>query len=171
MGSNIILALLWEIAVLLSTGVAEVSHASQCIIMFLIIDICIYYNHILLSLAHPRLQDCTPKMISPKSSIQTVYLYPYAQNHSPKVLRPKPYTHNHTPSVRCGVGRVFTRQTPPLHGSGGGMFRVIPAPPPSGVRPHLFPGRGPVFYHLFLTGTRLGYAWGVGLSGDRGREC
>jgi len=53
----------------------------------------------------------------------------------------------------------------------GGMFRVIPALPRSGAHPHSFPGQGPVCYHLFLTGTRLGYGWGGGLSGDRGREC
>jgi len=53
----------------------------------------------------------------------------------------------------------------------GGMFRVIPSLSLSGAHPHSFPGRGPVCYHLFLTGTRLGYGWGGGLSGDRGREC
>ena len=41
------------------------------------------------------------------------------------------------------AGRVFTRQTRPLHGAGGGMFRVIPALPPSGAHPHSFPGRAP----------------------------
>ena len=45
------------------------------------------------------------------------------------------------------------------------MFRVITAMPPSGAHPHSFPGRGPVCYHLFLTGTRLGYGWGGGLRG------
>jgi len=77
------------------------------------------------------------------------------------------------PSVRCGAGRGgFSRARPrPYTGPGGGMFQVIPAPPLSGGRPHWFPGRGPVCYHLFLTGTRLGSAWGGGLSGDRGREC
>jgi len=51
-----------------------------------------------------------------------------------------------------GAGRVFTRQTPPLHGAGGGMFRVIPALPPSGAHPHSFPRRGPICYQLCLTG-------------------
>jgi len=52
----------------------------------------------------------------------------------------------------------------------GGMFQVIPGPCPCGAHPHSFPGWGPICYHLFLTGTHLGYGWGGGLSGDRGRE-
>jgi len=46
-------------------------------------------------------------------------------------------------SVRYRAGRVFTRQTPPLHRAEGGMFRVITALPPSGAHPHSFPGRAP----------------------------
>jgi len=48
-----------------------------------------------------------------------------------------------------------------------GMFRVIPALPPSGAHTHSFPGRGPVCDHQFFTETCLGYGWGGGLSGDR----
>jgi len=51
------------------------------------------------------------------------------------------------------------------------MFPVIPAPPPCGVHPPSLPLWGPVCYHLFLTGTSLGYGWGRALSGERGREC
>ena len=68
-------------------------------------------------------------------------------------------------------GGVFTRQAPPLHGAGGDIFRVIPAQPPPGAQLHSFPGRAPVCYHPFSAGTRPGYGWGGGLSGDRGREC
>ena len=53
----------------------------------------------------------------------------------------------------------------------GGIFRVIPALPPSGAHPPSFLARGPVRYPLFLTGTRLGYGWGGSPSGDRGSEC
>jgi len=76
-------------------------------------------------------------------------------------------------SVRYGAGRGgFSLARPrPYTGPGGGIFRVIPAPPPPRAQPHSFPGRGPVCYHQFLTGTRPGYGWGGGLSGDRGREC
>jgi len=70
---------------------------------------------------------------------------------------------------RGGAG--FHSPDPALTRGRGGMFRVISTPPPSGAHPHSFPERGPVCYHLFLTGTRLGYGWGGGLSGDRGREC
>jgi len=70
---------------------------------------------------------------------------------------------------RGGAG--FHSPDPALKRGRGGMFRVIPALPPSGAHPHSFPGRGPVCYHLFLTGARLGYGWGGGLRGDRGREC
>ena len=73
--------------------------------------------------------------------------------------------------TRGAAGWVFTPQAPPLHGAGGGISRVIPAPPPPGAHPHSFPGRGPVCYHPFLAGTCPGYGWGGGLSGDRGREC
>jgi len=74
-------------------------------------------------------------------------------------------------SVRYGAGwggfslarRALTRRR-------GGIFWVIPTPPPRG-HPHLFPGGCPVCYHPFLTGTRPRYGWGEGLSGDRGREC
>ena len=70
---------------------------------------------------------------------------------------------------RGGAG--FHSPDPALKRGRGGMFRVIPALPPSGAHPHSFHGRGPVCYHLFLTGARLGYGWGGGLRGDRGREC
>jgi len=70
---------------------------------------------------------------------------------------------------RGGAG--FHSPDPALARGRGGMFWVIPALPPSGAHPQSFPGRGPVCYHLFLTGTRLGYGWGGGLSRDRGREC
>jgi len=70
---------------------------------------------------------------------------------------------------RGGAG--FHSPDPALKRGRGGMFRVIPALPPSGAHPHSFPGRGPVRYHLFLTEARLGYGWGGGLRGDRGREC
>jgi len=68
-------------------------------------------------------------------------------------------------------GAGFHTPDPALTRGRGGMFRVITALPPSEAHPHAFPGRGPVCYHLFLTETRLGYGWGGGLSGDRGREC
>jgi len=74
-------------------------------------------------------------------------------------------------SLRDGADRVFTRQAPPLHGAWGGIFRVIAAPHPSGANRHSFPGQGPVYYHQVLTETRLGYEWGGGLRGNRGREC
>jgi len=70
---------------------------------------------------------------------------------------------------RGGAG--FHSAGPALTRGRGGIFRVIPAPPPPGAYPHSFPGRGPVCYHPFLAGTRPGYGWGGGLSGDRGREC
>ena len=71
-----------------------------------------------------------------------------------------------------GRGRAGFHSSDSTHTRGrGGMFQVIPAPPPSGAHTHSFPGRGPVCYDLFLTGTRLGYGWAVGLSGKRGREC
>jgi len=70
---------------------------------------------------------------------------------------------------RGGAG--FHSQGPALTRGRGGIFRVIPAPPTPGAHPHSFPGRGPICYHPFLTGTRPGYGWGGGLSGDRGREC
>jgi len=70
---------------------------------------------------------------------------------------------------RGGAG--FHSPDPTLTWGQGGWFRVIPAPPPSGVGPHSFPGPGPVCYYVFVTGTRLGYRWGRGLSVDRGREC
>jgi len=68
---------------------------------------------------------------------------------------------------RGGAG--FHSPDPALTRGRGGMFRVIPTPPPSGAHPHSFPERGPVCYHLFLTGTRLGYGWGGGLSGRQGQ--
>ena len=51
------------------------------------------------------------------------------------------------------------------------MFPVILALALSGAHPHSFPAEGTVCYHLFLTGTSLGYGSGRGLRGDRGREC
>ena len=68
-------------------------------------------------------------------------------------------------------GQVFTRQAFPLHRAGEGMFRVMPAPPESGAYLHSLPKRGLVCYHVFLTGTSLGYEWGGGSRGDRAREC
>jgi len=71
---------------------------------------------------------------------------------------------------RGGTG--FHSPGPALtRGRGGAIFRVITAPPPPGAHPHSVPRRGPVCYHPFLAGTRPGYGWGGGLSGDRGREC
>ena len=48
----------------------------------------------------------------------------------------------------------------------GGIFRVIPIPPPFVAHTYSFHAWGPVCFHLFLTGIRLGYGWGMGLSED-----
>ena len=55
---------------------------------------------------------------------------------------------------RDGVG--FHTPDPALTRDKGGIFQVIPTPPPSRAHPHLFPGHGPLSYYLFLTGTHLG---------------
>jgi len=55
---------------------------------------------------------------------------------------------------RGGVG--FHSPDPALTRGRGGIFGVIPAPLPSGAHPRLFPGRGPVSYHLFFTGDPSG---------------
>jgi len=68
-------------------------------------------------------------------------------------------------------GAGFHSPTPALTRGREGIFPVIPALPPSGAYTHSFPGRGPVSYHVFLTGTCLGYGWGRGQSRNRGREC
>ena len=71
-----------------------------------------------------------------------------------------------------GLGEVgFDSADPALTRSREGIFEGIPAPPPSGAPPYSFPGRGPMCYYLFLTGTGLGLESGGGLRGDRGREC
>jgi len=57
-----------------------------------------------------------------------------------------------------GRGRAGFHSPDPARTRGrGGMFQVIPTPPPSGALPHSFPERGPLSYHLFLTATHLGY--------------
>ena len=58
---------------------------------------------------------------------------------------------------RGGAG--FHSPDPALTRGRGGYVSDNPSgsPPPSGLRPHSFPGWGPMCYHLFLTGTRLGY--------------
>jgi len=73
-------------------------------------------------------------------------------------------------SVTGRGGAGFHSSSPPLTRNPGGYFSGNHLPALSGAHSHAFPGRGPICYHLFLTGTRLGYEWGGGLSGDRGRE-
>jgi len=72
---------------------------------------------------------------------------------------------------RSRAGLVFSHQAPPLHWAGRGIFRVIPAPPLPGAHLYRFPRRGPICNHPALADTRLGYGWGGGWRGDRGREC
>ena len=95
--------------------VAVVAHASECIIMFLIIDFSIEYGYIRLSLACPRLQDCALKIIRPNYTLKAIRPKPYAQNHTPKTIPlkpypqkpyaqsqticPNPYAQNHTPKT------------------------------------------------------------------------
>jgi len=69
-----------------------------------------------------------------------------------------------------GEKGFFADASPARTRSRGGIFQVIPAPSLSGAHAHSFAGLGPICYHVFLTGTGLGYEWGGGLSGDRGRE-
>ena len=73
--------------------------------------------------------------------------------------------------VTGGGGAGLHSPRPALTRRLGGIFWVIPTAPLLGAHADLFPGQGPVRYHPFLTGTRPGYGWGGGLSGDRGREC
>jgi len=75
-------------------------------------------------------------------------------------------------SVRYGGGGGgFSLARPRPYTGPGGYVSGNPCPAPVRSPPTLIPWTGPVCYHLFLTGTRLGYGWGGGLSGDRGREC
>jgi len=77
-----------------------------------------------------------------------------------------------TISVRYGAGRGgFSLARPRPYTGPGGYVSGDPRPAPIWGHPHSFPGRGPVCYHLFLTGTRLGYRWCGGMRGDRSREC
>lgn len=46
--------------------------------------------------------------------------------------------------VTARVARGLHFATPPVHRPGGSIGLVVSAPPPSGVRPHSFPGLGPV---------------------------
>jgi len=118
----------------------------------------------------------TPPGFSIRSCIlRTIFGTDAALSHlKPSLINLKWFLVMQAPRVVFVTGRGgagFHSPDPALTRGRGGMFRVIPALPPSGAHPHSFPGRGPVCYHLFLTGTRLGYGWGGGLSGDRGREC
>ena len=82
------------------------------------------------------------------------------------------YYSGHSTSVRYGAGRGgFSLARPRPYTGPGGYFWGNPRPAPVRGPPALIPWTGPVSYHLFLTGTRLGYKWGGGLSWDRGREC
>jgi len=51
------------------------------------------------------------------------------------------------------------------HPSGNPLPALVLGPPA------FIPWMGPICYHIFLTGTHLGYGRGGGLSGDMGREC
>jgi len=68
---------------------------------------------------------------------------------------------------RGGAG--FHSQGPALTRGRGGYFSGNPRPTPARGPPALIPWTGPIWYHPFLTGTRPGYGWAGGLSGDRGR--
>jgi len=75
-------------------------------------------------------------------------------------------------SVRYGAeqGGFSLARLRPYTGPGG-YVSGKPSPAPVLGLPGFIPRTGPVCYHLFLTGTSLGYGWGGALSGDRGREC
>jgi len=71
-----------------------------------------------------------------------------------------------------GRGRAgFHSPDPALTRGRGGYVSVNPYPAPVRGPPALIPWTGPRLYHLFLTGTPIGYGWGGGMRGDRGREC
>jgi len=54
-------------------------------------------------------------------------------------------------------------------GRGGAVLH--PPEPVHTLGPLAFiPWKGPICYYLCLMGTHLGYSWGGGLSGDKGRE-
>ena len=56
-------------------------------------------------------------------------------------------------------------EAPPLHGGGGRILFILPAPRPSRARPYSFPGRAPVFHHQSFTGACPGHGWGGALAG------
>jgi len=84
-------------------------------------------------------------------------------------LPPSPASDVVCVTERAGVG--FHSPHPDLTWNRRLYFWGNPCPAPIQGPAALIPCTGPVCYHLFLAGTRLGYGWGGNLSGDRGREC